>query len=463
MDYGYIFRREHPLCRRNRAIWERCRAAYSGGAEYIRQALIRHVSEIEIEFEERLARACYFNYPRKIARLITQFALSSPPERRGADRVIEEDFSRTGLRASEVMCQFSTLLNVYGTAFLAIEMPLFTGEVTLARREREKLRPYVRALSPLAVPDYATGEDGQLLWAIVEENTIASSDPFSPPRELRRRRLWTRKNWQLFEMESGTGQVKLIAAADHNLDAVPIIHAQEPDGFGLAANHWFEDVVRISDAILNNESEAQMNIIKQMFGLLVISESFARSARANTPDSSSEPGGGKFSHILARSAAIWESNEEKGISRYISPSGIETQAIRAENLNLKKELFDVIGLAVQKDSAAEQTAESKAWDHQNVKQFLVSRADILEQTEQMAWGLMHCWDRSVEVPEIVYNRDFAVTELKSSVEALLGLEQISRSGEFSKEIARSAVGLLEKVNRISPAARRKILEEIDHA
>jgi hypothetical protein len=205
-----------------------------------------------------------------------------------------------------------------------------------------------------------------------------------------------------------------------------------------------------------------MNAVKQMFGLLVISESFARNARSAT-DGAAEAGGGKFSHVLARSAAIWESNEEKGISRYISPSGIETQAIRSENLHLKKELFDVIGLAVQKESAAEQTAESKAWDYQNVKQFLVSRADILEQTELLAWELIHCWDRGVEVPEVIYNRDFAVADLKDSVETLLGLEQLGMSSEFQREIARSGVVLLEKINRITPSVRRKILEEIDRA
>ena len=81
MDYNYIFRREHPFYRRNRRVWQRSRDAYSGGEDYINQALIRHVSEIDLEFAERRRRACYFNYPRKIARLITQYALAVPPER----------------------------------------------------------------------------------------------------------------------------------------------------------------------------------------------------------------------------------------------------------------------------------------------------------------------------------------------------------------------------------------------
>ena len=57
MDYNYIFRREHPFYRRNRRVWQRSRDAYSGGEDYINQALIRHVSEIDLEFAERRRRA----------------------------------------------------------------------------------------------------------------------------------------------------------------------------------------------------------------------------------------------------------------------------------------------------------------------------------------------------------------------------------------------------------------------
>ncbi len=460
-DYSYLWKRENPFYSLHKEVWERSRAAYSGGTDYIDQALIKHISEVDLEFAERRSRAYYFNYPRKIARLITQYVLSEEPRRRDVAPELEEDFSRSGLRTNEVMRQFSTMLNVYGTAWLLVDMPEFSGELDPERQRRERIRPYALTLSPLAVVDWSYGEDGALDWAVVAEHGTHGPNPFLPPVRFSRRRLWTRNEWYLFERENNTGTIHLKNSAVHGLGRVPLIRGIESDGYGMDASHWFEDAVRISDAILNNESEAQMNAVKQMFGVLVISEGFARSARSNTPEQGE--GSPKFSHVLARSAAIWESNEEKGISRYISPSGIETQAIRSENLHLKKELFDVIGLAVQKESATEQTAESKAWDYQNVKQFLVTRADILEQTELLAWELMHSWDRSVEIPEVVYNRDFAVTDLKNSVEALIGIEQLHQSTEFKKEIARTAVVLLEKINKITPAVRRRILEEIENA
>ena len=457
MDYSYIFSRQHPLYVQRHSSWERHKAAYSGGAAYIQKALVQHVSEIDPEFSERLNRAYYFNYPRKIARLITQYILAGDPVRTGADPELIEDFSRSKLRTNEVMRQFSTLLNVYGSAWMLVEMPRFEGDVDIERRKQERLHPYAVAISPLSVPDWSEDSSGELLWAVVEEDFYENSDPFKEPVSKKRRRLWTREYWQLFEEESGT--VKLIDESRHDLGCVPLLHVSEIDGYGMDAVHWFEDVVRISDAILNNESEAQMNIIKQMFGLLVISENFARGSRSTLSSNSSEDG--KFSHILARSAAIWESGDESGISRYISPHGAETNIIRNENTHLKNELFDITGLTIVRETREKQSAESKAWDHQQVCQFLLNRVDLLEQTELAVWRIMNLYDPTVSVPQVAYNRDFSIVDLKESVASLLDLKNVGGGVEFQREIARAAVTLLGRYQKIAPERQQKIYEEID--
>lgn len=125
----------------------------------------------------------------------------------------------------------------------------------------------------------------------------------------------------IFEREAGTGRTMLLSRAGHKLGCVPALLSFEPDGFGIDGGHYFEDVVRISDAILNNESEAQMNVVKQMFGLLVISDSFARGAHPAGGENAD--GREKFSHLLARSAAIWESRRRRG-SAVTSPPPART-------------------------------------------------------------------------------------------------------------------------------------------
>ena len=108
-----------------------------------------------------------------------------------------------------------------------------------------------------------------------------------------------------------------------------------------------------------------------------------------------------------------------------------------------------------------QTAESKAWDYHQVKQFLSCRADMLEQAELKCWQLMARYDAAIPVPEIAYNREFAVADLKSSIESLVELKRFSGGAAYRREVARTALFLLEKVRKIDPVRRKAVLKEIE--
>ena len=192
--------RRHPEYTANEMAWRRARDAYAGGADYIKSALVRHISEIESEFEERLQRAYYFNYPRAIAQRITQYALAVDPVRKNADPELVENWSRKGLRASEVMRQLSTMLNVYGRVWLLAEAPEFSGAITIAEAKRRNLRPYITVLSPLEVIDWSFGDDGQLQWAVIERERIVDDDPHAERRRVKRRTwrsVYCDKRWKL--------------------------------------------------------------------------------------------------------------------------------------------------------------------------------------------------------------------------------------------------------------------------
>lgn len=460
-NYEHLFTRQHPFYTKHCQIWERNHAAYSGGKSYICRSLIAHLSEIPDEFEERKRRAYYFNWPRKIARIITQYVLATKPERQNADADIAEDFDRSGLRVDEVMRKFSTYLNIFGVAWLAVDMPRFDGNPTRADEIANRLRPYCVALNPLSVTDWCYGSDGQLEWVLVKESDWDNTDPYNTPIEVDIRKLWTRNDVTIVEKRSDGSSNTVVVS--HGLGVVPFIRKEEVDGFGLDANHWFDDVVAISDAILNNESEAQMNTIKQMFGLLVVPESFACNSKAIAEAEQAEDGEAPLSvaGVISRSAAIIESVEDKGISRYISPGGAENATIRAENQALIRMLFEVVGLAVSKDTKMVESAEAKAWDFQNVEQYMANRADVLEQCEYQAWELMSKWNPATPLPTISYNRNFAVLDLKESIASLLELSGFNQdSDEYQREINRTAVVLLNRLRQLSQENQNALDKEI---
>jgi len=242
----------------------------------------------------------------------------------------------------------------------------------------------------------------------------------------------------------------------------------EIDGYGLGENHWFEDVVRISDSILNAGSEAQMNVVKQMFGLLVIPEDFLDTInrqrdeqQTNTDDATGkdEP----LSYTLARSAALFESAEGKGVSRYISPSGAETTTIRSEIDALRKEMYSTVGLATSKENTkAVESAEAKAWDYQNIEHYMATRADVLEQCEMQAWRFINAWMPTIPVPTISYNRNFAILELQESVATLLDLSGFNQDNEpYQREVGKTALAMLNRLRQLPADKTEEILRLID--
>ena len=460
MDYYRLFTRENPFYSAHKRGWQKSYLAYSGGKNYVSNALIQHLSEIPDEYEERVQRAYYFNYPRKIARIITQYVLATRPERENADAELVEDWNRSGLRVDEVMRQFSTYLNVFGVAWLAVDMPNFEGVKTKADEIAEKLRPYCVALSPLSVTDWHYGADGQLEWVLVKESEWDNSNPFEDPVQVDVRKLWTRDTVTIIKKRTdGRDEQQIV---EHGLGVVPFIRKEEVDGYGIDANHWFEDVVSISDAILNNESEAQMNTVKQMFGLLVVSESFANSARTAIEQTDPDEPAPSVSSIISRSAAIIESVEDKGISRYISPSGAENATIRSENQALIRMMFECVGLSVSKDTRMVESAEAKLWDFQNIEQYMRTHADVLEQSEYQAWELMNRWNPAITIPTISYNRNFAVLDLQQSVATLIDLSGFNAENEeYQHEISKTAVVLLNRLRQLSQEKQEEITDLIN--
>jgi len=465
-DKNILFTRKNAFYSANEKKWRRSMEAYSGGEEYIKKALIRHTNELPPEYQERIDRAFYVNFPRRVATLITQFVLAKRPNREKANTDYVEDFSRTGLRVDEVMRQFSTLLNICGCAWLCVDAPSFQGQPTKEDEQKNRLRPYCVTLSPLAVPDWCYGPDGNLLWVLTSEWQTENSDPFTAAQEVEIRKLWTRDTVYIVRRRSQAEDT--VEEMPNPLGVVPFIRHVEVDGFGLGENHWFEDVVRISDAILNSNSEAQMNCLKQMFGLLVVPEDFLDNIKAQQDAESPQQAERKnepLSWTLARSAALFESNEAKGTARYIQPAGTETATIRTEVDSMRKELYSVVGLSTSKEGTRlVESAEAKAWDFQNMEAYMETRADILEQAEVKAWELLAQWDTSITVPNVIYNRNFTILDLQNAVATLLELSGFNQENDvYQREIGKTAVALLNRLRQLPSEVQEEINKLIDQS
>ena len=472
-----IFERENPLFKNKYQRWLDSALAFDGGEDYIKKFLIKHQSETTNMFKERKNRAFYLNYARKIATLLSNYQFSKPPVRTDADSDIVADFDRTGLNVNEIMRIASLITNIFGMGYALVDMvAIDNNNVTLADKKKKKLRPYVRMLNPLQITDFNMGDDGLLNWAIIIEHYRDDTDPFKKAVEKQRRRLWTKTDWTLFEKDPKTDKIVVIATEAHPLGVVPIIQFGDVDSYSVNNKiHWFEDIVRINNAIFNNCSESQMNIVMQMFGLLIMPESWAQ---INTPLEESEQeddldGNTPLSSrtkqqvqeslptIIDKTIALTESADERGISRYISPGGSETAAIREENKHLKAEMYDVVGLALQSSSKQAQTAESKSYDNLNMQQGLACRADSLQQLEIKLWVLINKWDKSIPVPTISYNTDFSVKNIAEEVKALMDIASFDLGDIGNKTVLKAIIEKMDEINPMPLDVKENIYKEID--
>ena len=464
-----LFSRRSKFYSANINTWRRTLAAYAGGRPYIRKALIPHVAENKLEFGERLQRAIYLNIPRKITNMVCEFLFSSEPDRESANKDIVSDFSRTGLSANYLMQQAEIVNFMFGLCWILIDYPVVKSKVDLESKQKQKIRPFARVLLPHVVKDWAFDSDGGLKWVLIEEKIELKDNPFEEAKDATQYRLWTKTDWSLYQKsDKGT---QLLATGKHNLGIVPVVRWIEPAGYGLCSQHWFEDVVGISDAILNELSEAQMNTIKQMFGILVVSQAFAEAGgfvdRTPRPGETEEQAKARaaeeeqnYRFTLSRATSIWETAEENGLTRYISPIGTETKTIIEFVQFLQSALNDVLRMALTSSSKAAQTAESKSWDSHNAQQFFAARAGMLEEIETKIWEIMHLWDKDVAVPKISYNREFSITDIQTAVTCLMDLSSFDVDEEFTREVYDKALVLLDRLDRIPQERYKKIKDKI---
>ena len=459
-------------------VWTRIGEAYAGGDPYIKKVLIQHPSEVDEEYAERVASAYYLNIPKKIVTKLTDMLFAQEPTRKDSDKEIEEDFNRQGLHANEVMKLLFLYNLLYQRAWVYVDSPNYEGDISAAKKKQDKVRPYAQALSPLQVPDFKHGSDGELDWAIVEFNEVDKSDPKKDPIAYKVRILWTRTTYEVYKTKAdGTSSSKLYAEGVNNAGAVPLV--PYIDLYETATNMRppMEDIVGVSDAVTRGESELLTNILKQAYGLLILPASFLSSQESyiarvveslglseeDDINNNSEvlAARAKYASEISRSKCIVEDETENGITRYISPDGVTTESITKHNDRLILRLYDLMGLVVATDTTQRQSADSKAWNNMDMTAFLQTKAQQLEQVEKKTWKLLNAFDDTIKEPTVTYNTDFAVKDFKSLILGILELARIDGGPEYQKAIKSSAAQLLSDIKKLPEIDRIAIKKEID--
>lgn len=480
--YNYIFERFHPYYLRTLPVWKKATNAYKGGRRYVRNTLTKHPSETDEEFKYRQEHSYNINLIKYSTQKFGDYIFSKAPRRNGANETIVKDFDRRGKSANTVMREIFDYFTIYGLAWVFIDMPILEGGlVDLRLKETEKIRPYVNAVAPMDVPDWDFDDKGELNWIIRAETIIDKRDPLKKPTVKRRRTLYTKEYWQTFDViiEDGQNTVPsstVIASSPHfhDLGRVPVLPYTS-----VLFNQYFnqpsiDDVLTIHDAVLHSESELVTNILKQTYGQLVLPASTniiaqrirSRLAQDNPNLNANDPVvqeviRQELNVVLSRTKHIIEDSEERGIARYIQPAGANIDTIIKADDRLVNMIIKLYGFLVGVETTQRESAESKSADNISLAAQLTAIATRLEELEIKIWEMLSIYDSTVSIPEITYNKNYDINELKSVIAALVELVNLDIGDNYQKEVKRTALYVLDRLKHVDDASYESIEKEIE--
>jgi hypothetical protein len=225
-----------------------------------RTYLDRHPRESAKKFRARIRNAFYENHFRDIGETILGFLMRKPPQINGLSPDLAEWWKKadaTGRPMTDVQATIASRMLLWGWLPVLIDRPAKKAK-NKAEAKALGLRTTVLPLYPSSLTGHAFGTDGKFDWARLYDEIIRWTNPMAPPQTICRWRLWTRKEWAVWESPKGSDADPVQVGGDRNeIGEVPIVIFQfsEPAGDTLSAPSPLQSTANISRARYNRVSE----------------------------------------------------------------------------------------------------------------------------------------------------------------------------------------------------------------
>lgn len=460
--------RKHKIMAKRELQIRRNALAVDGGRDYIDERLWRAPNETDVSWDGDRARGItgrkdrtgLINDAGRVANKINQYIFKEQAKRDGADAAFLTDCTGYGESVHDFMQRVNTAFTYGRWCWLqADRAPLAEGE-----SETEATKAPIRWVlwDALDVPDWCIDAAGNIKWLITRSAIYLNDDPNDKAKD---GLLYT-----LYERDAD-GHVYVTEQADKcnvdNLRTKALIPGLEKIPFALigqpsAKAWWFDDVENIQAQILNLDSMHYETLTETVFPQIVLPASIGNDLTTRLVERKIA-GENVVSLIkeatLGRKIPIMEGPEDKGTSRFITPSG-ELKLLTEEATRKRSLLFDMVGLALfNKETRQIQTAESKQFDQLDTNSTLANRALVLQHAEAALVELSAMFDGGFKKWEPAYPSKFDVVDVAALSAALTQTTNMPNKTPKVKKIeAKCSVRILKEV-----AAGYVTQEELDEA
>jgi hypothetical protein len=124
-------------------------------------------------------------------------------------------------------------------------------------------------------------------------------------------------------------------------------------------------------------------------------------------------------------------------------------------------IIKLYGFMVGVETGQRESAESKSADNISLAAQLTAIATRLEELELKIWELLSIYDSTISMPEINYNKNYDINELKSVIATLVELVNIDAGENYQKEVMRTALHVLDRIRRVRDDDYERIESDIE--
>ena len=448
-----------------------------GGRPYVNARLSRFAGETQIDWiggqrpdgscsTGRLQQTHAFPHLGRIAGKVNQYVFQVPPKREGADEDVIKDITRDGKSVNDLMRTVSDYVFAGKWCWIGVDAPARkeNGEqYTQAEKEAKKIRPYWQVYNALDVLDWKFDETGELLWLKSQRIEYDDVLPTSQPKPYRVISLWLRGTvieYKVIEKKdrrySGNKkitvektEIELTNDKGQPMTSVPFVLVGDPSAKPIA----FDDLESINRTIMDLGSVDRANIFNSVYAQLTLPASLMTRMQSDSYTSNADEIG---KLVIGMKYPILLEKEDP-TPQYIMPDASSLKVIPERLTELKRDLFQVVGLALEQESRQVASAEAKAWDFLDVSAVMKSRAEMLQDAETKAVALSQEWDSGYQVWEPVYNTDFDIGNFKDEIAAIVSAGNMNLPESVIKMLVKK---LVDRTDRIGSRLTTEQIDEI---
>lgn len=407
-QYDIIRTRRSEKIKAKLDIYKLLDDSYRGGFAYKNGGhLKKYPREWTEIYKTRQDRAIYFNYIQPIADILSGFLFKNdisrtlPPDLEYLAENVSKD---KGVDSFMHGIAITSLLYTVG---ILVDSPSFDPNQYLseAARRDANLNPYCCVYYPYQIRDFATDEDGKLLWVLLDDSRCEKEDPFREEKKRTIYRLWTAAMSQDFEIivsKDKAGGFDVIPGEPraHSVGYVPFHFVNWRDiEDDQVSDSPMEDIAILSQQIYNVLSLLDEQLHTGTFSTLF----FPVNKIGDIPEQYTKAG--IYDIPLVEAPA--------GMPEYKKP-GLDTiEPFMSAVKFYIYEIFRKIGMDVDRDKSYVQSGAAMGKEFEKTEALLRYGAEAMSEAEEFIFRTMARWlkknaDDSIEIE---YKKNFQSDDL----------------------------------------------------